>query len=373
MEVKHIVLVISSLGGGGAERAIVDLAAYFAAHGRHVTLVTLDGDSPDSYLLSSGIDRVRVNIMWPSRHLWDRISGALRRLVLIRRAVRGLDPSVVISFGEMTNVRVLLALLGTHIQVIVSERSNPLRHPVGRLWDAARRITYPLADAVVVQTENVARWTRGWLAANRIVVIPNAVRKLTSTGREMRPTGMLEGQVMLAIGRIAPEKGYDLLIQAFAAVAADCRNWNLVVLGDGPDRHQLEEMARSLGLAERVQFAGRQDNPFDWLRHASLFVLSSRYEGFPNALLEAMQCGLPVVAFDCANGPSDIIRDGTDGILVPSEDVSALAQALSKLARDSELRARLAKRASEVAVRFPPEKIYGSWLALCDRLERESS
>src|SRR5258705_5372506 len=117
METKHIVLVVSSLGGGGAERVVVDAAGYFVARGRRVTVLTLDGDSRDSYALPSAINRVRINIMWPSRGLWNRTRSAFRRLALIRQAVRGLDPDVVVSFIEMTNVRVLAALLGARIPV----------------------------------------------------------------------------------------------------------------------------------------------------------------------------------------------------------------------------------------------------------------
>jgi glycosyltransferase involved in cell wall biosynthesis len=173
------------------------------------------------------------------------------------------------------------------------------------------------------------------------------------------------------MGRLAPQKGFDLLIRAFASIAGQFKDWRVVILGDGPDRYQLAGLARSLWVERQVTFAGYQSDPLAWLRHASLFVLSSRYEGFPNALLEAMQCGLPVIAFDCASGPSEIVRHGTDGLLVPPEDVPALAEAMSRMAGNEELRRSLAQRATEVADRFPPGKIYASWLALCVRSARE--
>jgi glycosyltransferase involved in cell wall biosynthesis len=132
-------------------------------------------------------------------------------------------------------------------------------------------------------------------------------------------------------------------------------------------------LAVSLGVATRVSFPGLQTNPAAWLRHASLFVLPSRFEGFPNALLEAMQCGLPAVAFNCPSGPSEIIRDGVDGFLVPPEDVSALTNAMVRLVRDKGLRDQVARRALEVVDRFPPEKIYSMWLNLCDKLAIKSS
>ena len=368
MSAKHIALISFALEGGGAERVLTEMAGHFASLGRRVSLLTLDGTCVDAYPLHSAVNRVRINILWPSRHIWNSVISTLQRQALIRRTVCALKADVVVSFTELTNVRVLAALLGTGIPVIVSERTTPAEYPVGRFWTIARRLAYPFADAVVVQTENVARWARRWLRASRVVVIPNSVRKVTSTGPEPRPAGMPVGPVIVAMGRIAPEKGFDMLVRAFASATSERKEWRLVVLGDGPDRAGLEELAGSLGVAGRVLFPGHQANPVAWLQHAALFVLSSRFEGFPNALLEAMQWGLPAVAFDCSNGPSEIVRHGVDGLLVPAGDVPSMAAAISRLAGDAELRARLAKRAREVADRFPPGRIYGSWLAMCDRL-----
>src|SRR5262249_38216695 len=153
-------------------------------------------------------------------------------------------------------------------------------------------------------------------------VIPNP---FPLPGRVARLGQSKSGRVIMAMGRLVHQKGFDLLLKAFSMVAAKHPEWSLAVLGEGPLRADLEAQTEELQLAGRVRWAGRIEDPFPTLCTADLFAFPSRFEGFGLALAEAMACGLPVVSFDCPEGPGEIIRHGVDGVLVPPEDVDALA------------------------------------------------
>ncbi len=172
-----------------------------------------------------------------------------------------------------------------------------------------------------------------------------------------------EGRLrLLAVGRLHPVKGFDILIQAFALLAKYFPAWDLTIVGEGPERASLQAQIDELSLGSQIELVGRVGNIRDWYEASDLYVLSSRTEGLSNTLLEAMACGLPVVAFDCETGPREIVRTGIDGVLVsPAEDPEALAAHLSDLMAHPSKRSALAKRAIDVRDRFSATRIMAQW------------
>lgn len=366
----RLTLIIFSLSSGGAERVMSNMANYWAAKGWGVTLFTFDdGNIPPFYNLDNRICHVTLGIAGDSLNSIAAIWNNWQRIRKLRSAIYDSKPNAVISFMETTNTITLLATRWLNMPVIVSERIDPASYPIGIIWKEMRQWTYPFADRIVVQTKGALNYFSSNLQA-RACIIPNPVL-LPLKGKESSDK-LLGERSLIAMGRFERQKGFDLLLQAFAQLKDFYSEWTLTILGEGALRSELESLRNQLGLADRVHFPGRVKNPYKFLKQADLFVMSSRFEGFPNALCEAMACGLAVISTDCPCGPREIIRHNIDGILVPNEDMSALATAMERLMSDEEERKRLAAAALEVTERFSLEKVMEIWEALLGEVIREA-
>lgn len=354
-----VLIVISGLGAGGAERVASTMANYWAGRGRRVGLMTLASLQEDHYQLDAAVTRLSLDIIWPSRNSWHGLKSNLRRVRMIRQAILDFDPDLVVSFIERTNVLVIGALLFSEIPVIVSERIDPRYYTVDWVRRIARRVLYPLAESVVVQTNSVAVWGRRVTSARRVSIIANPLGSLPEAPPyEDRP------RQMLAVGRLTEQKGFDVLICAFAASQLRKDGWTLTILGEGPQRGALENLVERCGLSAQVSLPGVEPAPWRRLQRSRLFVLSSRYEGFPNALLEAMAMGCACISTDCPSGPGEVINHGDDGILIAVDDVDGLTSALNDLGGDTDMALQLSECALRVRERFAIERIMADWDAL---------
>jgi glycosyltransferase involved in cell wall biosynthesis len=287
----------------------------------------------------------------------------------MRRNILSLKPDVVLSFISQANIRTIGCLIGTAIPVVVSERVHPAYEPLPRYWKHLRRLLYRRASAVVVQTATTEEWFRKLIPTRRLVTIPNAVRgeAFVADHRER-----LNQPIILGVGRLTEQKGFDLLLRAFAKTKLADDGWRIVVLGEGEVRQALTQLSDDLGISRFVEMPGQVANVSDWMLRASIFALPSRFEGFPNALLEAMQLGTACVSFDCPSGPGDLIQHARNGLLVAPSDVDALVEALRELALDEALRDRLAREATKVATTFSADRIYGLWMETLDSVYKDA-
>jgi glycosyltransferase involved in cell wall biosynthesis len=354
----RLALVISALGAGGAERVIVTLANAWAARGWQVALITFEppGTKP-YYPVDPRVTLRQLGIPSVGHPRWKAVRQGLRRVSALRQALRTMAPDLVIAFLAKINVLTMLASRGLAVPVIVSERNNPERQRFRGIWSWLRHWSYGAAWCVVTPSRGVlASFPRKIRARGR--VIPNPV-DLTCAAIPQRGKGRL-----VAVGRLVHQKGFDLLLRAFARIAPDHPEWTLTVWGEGEQRAALEALCAHLGVAGRVQLPGLTERPGRWVQEADIFVLSSRYESFGNVITEAMVAGLPVIAFECPWGPGEILRDGEDGLLVPPEDVGALAAAIRRLIVDADLRRRLGQAAARNVRRFARDAVIAQWDAL---------
>ena len=338
----------------------VTLCNYWAEQGWDVTLASYDdGSQPPFFPLSPRVRHVTLGLHRRSTGLVHSVVNNVRRVARLRKFVREERPERILSFIDATNVLALIAAAGTGIPVVVAERVDPAYHPIPVAWRILRRLTYRRAFAIAVQTRSIAAFfPASW--QGRIAVIPNPVPEIAPpTTEAQKPAGARRS--ILAMGRLERQKGFDLLIRAFQAAAPARPEWDLTILGEGSERDALADEVSRSGFSTRIALPGLDPDAAGAFRRADLFVLSSRYEGFPNALCEAMACGLPVISFDCPSGPADIVSDGVDGRLVPAEDVDALAAAITELTGNAKLRSALGTRARAVAARYSVERIAERW------------
>ena len=306
-------------------------------------------------------------------------TGRLGRLLRLRRLMRERRPDVIVSFLSNVNLAAILAARGLGIPVVISERNHPpaVTPQPSRAFRAARRMLYPRADAIVALTGRTRDWLAERIPRTPVTVLPNpVVLPLPEAEPRVAPSDILpaERRVILAAGRLQPQKRFGIAIAAFARIAAAHPDLDLVLLGAGPERARLENLAAASGVAGRIHLPGFAGNPADWYARSEMFVLTSAHEGFPNLLLEAMAHGLPTISFDVETGPRDMTDDGRRGVLLPDRDhVPALAGAMARLAADETERQRLAAAGAEVREVYGESGILALWDALFDRLRLDGA
>lgn len=363
------VIVLSDLGAGGTQRLVLGLAAHLIELGRAVDILTLETHGTNSFFpIPDGIHVRGLGLSSESRNSVSAVDANLARVAALRKTLQRITPDLVLSFLTSNNVLVLLATIGLRVPAIVTEESEPAYESTPHAWRLLRRLTYPRARYIVVHSQGARAFFRGPLA-RRVQVIANPVAPCPVKS----PLGGEKAErlpIVAAMGRLSPEKGFDVLLLAFAHIARRCPEWSLIILGDGPEHPRLLRLAEDLGIAERVFLPGFHRSPAETFVRASIFCSAARVEGFGLALCEAMACGLPAVATDAPSGPRDIVRPGVDGELVPVDNAAALGEALVQLMDDPHRRAAYGVRARDVVARFSPTRIWADWDGLIDAAAR---
>lgn len=374
----RITIFVSSLAGGGVARLALTMAGGFVGRGHAVSVVTWDNTEPDFYEVPPAVERVQARTGSRPLVRWFDLFGNIRRLARIRAAIVSTRPDCVISIADSTNELMLLATVGCKLKRLVWIQIDQAAHDRYHAgWNdlrrrRVRRWAYGMADAVVLlgpqQSASAAADHPRW----RCVDVPDPVIPTIDNGVDedaARVIAQLKSRDrwLVGVGRLVEQKGFDLLLPAFASLADRFPEWGLLILGEGPDRQSLERQAAVLRIADRVLMPGVVKKLHTTLQHCDIFVLSSRYEGQPLALMEAMLCGLPVVSFDCPSGPASVIRPGVDGLLVSPITADALSAELSKMMSSPDTRRDMGRAGPDVKSRFDVDLICARWENLIAR------
>jgi GalNAc-alpha-(1->4)-GalNAc-alpha-(1->3)-diNAcBac-PP-undecaprenol alpha-1,4-N-acetyl-D-galactosaminyltransferase len=358
----RLTLVTNAFGCGGSERVVALWCQGFTDRGYQVTVLNMaQPENMGFFPLPEQVKVISLDLMQTSKNALQGSVMTVKRLVKMRQTILRTTPDRVITLYPQLNVLTIAALTGTGIPVYVTEHNDPKLCANGEIWETLRPWVYPRAARVVSVSQGVDRSFSDIPAHKRTVIYNPVVPQIPKKALPEMPGANPDRHWIVSMGRLCPQKGYDLLIPAFAQIADRYPEWQLVILGEGTDRADLEKLRDDLGMHDRIILPGLIQNVPAVLKKAELFVMSSRFEGFPMAHCEAMSSGLPMVVTDCDSGPREMVRHNLDGLLVEPNSIEALATGMDRLLGDRSLRQQFATRAPEILDRFGMERVMADW------------
>jgi glycosyltransferase involved in cell wall biosynthesis len=376
----RIALTIHALHGGGAERQMAELANYLASAHHEVTVVTLDRIDRDTYKVKPSVQRIGLDLMSHSKNLVQAWIANRHRITKLRATLKELQPDAIVSFTDKMNILSLAAAasldfhrpeLGSsrHCPVIIAEHSDPRRQRLSLLWETWRRFTYPKARCILALTDEIAADLQQRFPNQDIRVLPNAIElsELPSPDVETHNPARPPYRA-IAVGRLAKEKGFDKLIQAWQLSRNLLTDWRLDILGEGEQRKPLEMLIQSYGLNETISLPGWSHHIAEELDKSNLFILSSNYEALPLSLLEAMSHRLPVVSTRASDVIPKLVRENQNGWLVTLDDTQQLSRAISSACQNPEALHSFGMRSREIAEEYSWNRIGPKWLQLLKEL-----
>ena len=420
-----LIFVISHMGPGGSQRVASYLLNYWASHGKSLCLVTLHRQPFDAYTIDSRIDRICVqqsnnSNSWSNRRqtftlfiesvisrlivrlrssnlhpflsylpkssynailklflylplrnaalsdesclkLYQFALGLgnrqlLRRIKSLRSIFQKTNHDVVLSFLGATNIQTIIAGFGNEAKLVISERNDPAMQKLAFPWEQLRKHLYTKADVITANSRGAIETMKSFVSPEKLVYVPNPVIVPTCSAdtNERR-------KIILFVGRLVKQKGADVIIEAFAKISHQISDWGLEIVGDGPMMRELQALADRCEIQSKVIFHGHKTDVHYFYRQASIFALPSRYEGTPNALIEAMCWGLPIVTSDASPGPLELVRQEYNGFIFPSENTSAMADALLELATNEGKRRQMSLNSRKESCRFELQSAMPEW------------
>lgn len=348
---KKILIVTNNLIGGGAERVITTISNYFSSRNIKVIIVIFK-NYETFYKLSSDVEIIPIKSKSKIR-----IIEKIKQYLEIRKIVKNHNPDIILSMPEEIAIYTVFFLLGIRVPIVVSERNNPWIMPSKKITRICRRLFYPCASGFIFQTRDAANYFSRKIQ-KKSVVIPNPL----DLSIIPEPWKGKRRKEIVSVGRLEAQKNHKLLISAFKLFYDKHPDYVLKIYGEGSLRIELESYVNSILPKGAVVFPGQKKDILTQINGASIFVLSSDYEGMPNALIEAMAIGMPVISTDCpSGGPAELIEDGINGLLVPVGDNILLYKSMCKIVENNDYALYLGANAELIKNKLNSSIIVKQW------------
>lgn len=359
---KKIAFIISSLSSGGAERVVSNLSNGLIEN-FEIIIITFEKSEP-FYELDKRIKVIScIEKIKPSNFIIQSLNLNFLLAKKIYQTFKNENIHLAIGFITSANILTTIAAKIYGIPCIISERNNPMFENVPRLWVFMRNIIYPMANTLVVQTNGVKKLYEKSIKSKKIVILPNPIANKLS---ELRDINSKKEKLILTVGRLNKNKGHTDIIKIFSSINNDI--WKLLIIGDGEEKQNLLGLIKNLNLNNKVKIISSIKQIDKYYNISSIFVFASKSEGFPNALLEAMHFGLPCVAFDCDFGPSELIKDSSNGFLIPLGETNAFKRKLMELIYNATLRQKLSLNAIKTTELYMFDTVINDWRKLINTL-----
>jgi len=360
-EKQRIAFVIPSLGAGGAERVVSTLANALIKD-YEVYIITFIEVIP-FYQLQKEVQLLHcVDKIAPSKNIFSALKNNYFLLKNINAIVQKEKIQLIVGFLTSANVLSVLAAKKNRIPSIISERINPSMTRTAFIWKFLRKLTYSKANFLTVQTKEIQDYYLATIKKERIVILPNPISEELSLKRD---SNAIKENVILNVGRLTYQKAQDVLIKSFSKI--DYKNWKLVIIGEGPKKKEYDQLIEKLDLKDRVIIKSKTKNIDKYYNSCRIFAFSSIFEGFPNALIEAMHFGIPCISTDCPTGPSELIEDGINGFLIPMNNEEVLTEKINQLILKEDLRLSCGKNGQKTVDQFKVDSVVKQWNKIIKR------
>ncbi|MDA8639585.1 glycosyltransferase [Flavobacteriaceae bacterium] len=349
-----IAFIIYSLEMGGAERVVSELANKFSEKKSNIFIILIS-QKKSYFELNSNITLIHLPVLTDPSSIFIKINNTFKRLYFLRKVILENDITNIISFTTTINIYSLIVSFLTPAKIIISERTDPLAHKLDSILVVLRKLLYRFANKVVIQNKVQYDFYSKHVNSKKLLIIPNPVKKIVDDIHLNKEVNII------SVGRLIPSKNHIELIQCFKDAEINCK---LIIIGDGDQKETIVDFLKKNDLQNKVELLGSQKDVYKHLNPNWIFASTSLYEGFPNALIEAMNAGLNCIHYDCPSGINEIIEDDINGYLIPLNSKEIFTQKLKEVYQNSEKRIVISNNARNSVQKLQVENIVDKWLEI---------